>query len=973
MNKRPRAQRIQAKQPGGGKRGEQRREHELWQLVENLSEVIFQTDADGRWTFLNRAWSNITGFAVDETLGCTFLDALHPDDRAQSLDLFISLIAGQRAFCRHEARLLTRAGGSRWIEVFAQPTLDSAGKIQGTAGTVKDITERKQAEERLTKSMATNRALLNAMPDAMFRLSRDGRFVNYRTSSDDLWLPPSEFLGRHVSEVLPSELADIVLQALAEALGGAGLQVFEFQLLIHNQPYDLEARIVVSEIDEVIAIVRDITDRKRAEEALRESEARFRALVNDIDVGVILFGPESDVLLSNPAARSLLGLGDDQLRIGNIRAPARDIFREDGTPFLSAEHPVARAIASRRPVRNVVVGVRRAPGDGLAWLLVNAEPQIAASGELHQIICTFSDITDRKRAEEALRQARDELEQRVIERTFELAQANALLEQKITERQHAERRYRDLFEEAPVQYVITNHQSQEPIVVDCNQAFLETLGYTRAEVIGQPLARFYTGDSSDLLHTGGYQRALRGNFTPEERELVTSDGRVVPTLLRASPEIGPEGRIVGTRAMYMDITDRKQMERALAAERASLAQRVAERTTELSAANAELARAARMKDEFLASMSHELRTPLTAILGLSEALQHPAYGPLSERQRAYLRTIEESGQHLLALINDILDLSKIEAGKITLEKRVLSLETLCHASLRMVRQAAQHKRMSVTLALDTAVELIYADERRLKQILVNLLANAIKFTPEGGAVGLQLAADEAQQQLRFTVWDTGIGIADEHLPNLFKPFVQLDSRLSRQYEGTGLGLALVARLTELHGGTIEVNSMLGQGSRFTVVLPTRGDLPALQRQDAASAGASHTSTARALREPGYAPVVLLAEDNEATVSMLADYLIARGYSVECVRNGRDAVAHAQKNRVDLILMDIQMPEMDGLEAIRCIRADPAAKMPIIALTALAMAGDRERCLQAGANDYLSKPVQLSQLITVMEQQLDRGA
>ncbi|NTU81709.1 MAG: PAS domain S-box protein, partial [Chloroflexales bacterium] len=274
-----------------------------------------------------------------------------------------------------------------------------------------------------------------------------------------------------------------------------------------------------------------------------------------------------------------------------------------------------------------------------------------------------------------------------------------------------------------------------------------------------------------------------------------------------------------------ELTERTHAEQALAAERELLARRVAERTADLSLANAELARAARLKDEFLASMSHELRTPLTGILGRAEALQEAIYGPVTAEQVAALHSIGESGQHLLELINDILDLSKIESGRLSLEYATLEVDLLGTMSIRMVAQIAQVKRIALTSRFDGLVQRLVADERRLKQILVNLLSNAVKFTPEGGQVGLEVQGNPEQQTVTFTVWDTGIGIVAEDLPKLFQPFVQLDSSLNRQYTGTGLGLALVGRLAQAHGGSVAVESTLGQGSRFSVTLPWSPTVP----------------------------------------------------------------------------------------------------------------------------------------------------
>jgi PAS domain S-box-containing protein len=421
---------------------------------------------------------------------------------------------------------------------------------------------------------------------------------------------------------------------------------------------------------------------------------------------------------------------------------------------------------------------------------------------------------------------------------------------------------------------------------------------------------------------------------------------------------------------------RKWAEATLAEERALLAQRVAERTTDLSIANAELGRAVRTKDEFLANMSHELRTPLNAILGLTESLQEEVYGPLAEQPLKVLRTIEGSGRHLLALINDILDLSKIEAGKMDLQIGPVSVEPLCQSCLQLVRQQATRKHIQVTFDRDTSLNEFQADERRLKQILLNLLSNAVKFTPDHGAVGLEVRSQqEAGEEgvVSFAIWDTGVGIAPEHLGHLFKPFVQIDSGLSRLHEGTGLGLALVSRLTELHGGSVTVQSQPGAGSRFTLLLPLcRAEKPAACAPMEQN-GAPAVLAVSAPRP--YPPArVLLAEDNESTLSLFTDYLSVKGYQVVAARNGAEAIEQALRERPDIVLMDIQMPGMDGLEAIRSMRAnDDLSMLPIVALTALAMPGDRERCLEAGAHDYLSKPVSLKTLIRAIEAHLHLDA
>lgn len=233
----------------------------------------------------------------------------------------------------------------------------------------------------------------------------------------------------------------------------------------------------------------------------------------------------------------------------------------------------------------------------------------------------------------------------------------------------------------------------------------------------------------------------------------------------------------------------------------------------------ELKTANRLKDEFLANMSHELRTPLNVILGNVEALEESVYGPLNEKQLNSLNMVRNSAKHLLQLINDILDISKISANKLLLKIKPISVQALCQTSLYMTQELAHKKQLHIAFVLDPAVEMIQADELRLKQILINLLSNAVKFTPEGGKIGLDVQGDDKQQIVHFTVWDTGVGIAEKDKANLFKAFVQLDGSLSRMQEGTGLGLFLVYRLTQMHGGSVSVTSEVGQGSRFTISLP----------------------------------------------------------------------------------------------------------------------------------------------------------
>ncbi|NUN63741.1 response regulator [Pseudanabaena biceps] len=434
------------------------------------------------------------------------------------------------------------------------------------------------------------------------------------------------------------------------------------------------------------------------------------------------------------------------------------------------------------------------------------------------------------------------------------------------------------------------------------------------------------------------------------------------TVLRDSE--GTAQRVIGVN---FNISDRKEVEE------------------QLQQTNEQLIRATRLKDEFLANMSHELRTPLTAVLGMSEILQKEILGSINERQQKALASIRKGGRHLLELINDILDLSKISSGKVELDLESVSVQNVCDSSLVYVKQQAFQKRVEVYSNIAPNISNIVVDERRLRQILINLLVNAVKFTPKKGKVCLLVSVgcgdtwegeatvpdqlkDQDLPMILFQVTDTGIGISSKDLHRLFQPFVQLDSGINRQYEGTGLGLVMVKQIAELHEGQVVVSSVVGQGSTFTVALPYQMSASTMRSPELITPFSLPTAKSK----NAIAPLILLVEDNEANIQTFIAYLNAYEYRVLLAKNGEEGVAMAKEHQPDIILMDIQMPVMDGLQATRLIRSDPKlAKVPIIALTARAMQGDKELCIEAGANQYLSKPIELEQLVAVIGQFFER--
>lgn len=418
--------------------------------------------------------------------------------------------------------------------------------------------------------------------------------------------------------------------------------------------------------------------------------------------------------------------------------------------------------------------------------------------------------------------------------------------------------------------------------------------------------------------------------------------------------------------LAMEIDERKQAENALEEEQALLTRRVEERTAELSTANADLSKAARMKDEFMASMSHELRTPLAGILGLSEALSSKVYGDLNDRQVNAVRQINQSGDTLLKTINDIIDLSRIQTNQIELVNTCFNIDSLCQSCIRLVKQQATRKKISISTAIEKQGLTIRSDERRLKQVVVNLLNNAVKFTPENGEIGVEINTDIQNHLLSISIWDNGIGISEEDQKKLFKPFKQLDSGLSRRYSGPGLGLALVISLVKLMGGGIKLVSTSGRGSRFTITLPWNPET--LDKSTNVSAQPSNQVENALFHQEFHASHqrIMIVDDNEVSLISLRDYLANLGARVIISRNSTEAMSTINENPPDILLMDILLPGLDGLEMIRRLRKDEkTASIYIIALTALALEGDQQRCLEAGANDYFAKPFPYHALATAI--------
>ncbi|MFA6286327.1 MAG: PAS domain S-box protein [Opitutaceae bacterium] len=937
---------------------------------------------------------------------------------------------------------------------------------EAAAGPVKTITE-VQRNEAVLKTGALQNAILNSANFSSIATDEKGVIQIFNVGAERM-------LGYAAADVLnkvtPADISDpqeIITRAKALSLELATTITPGFEALVFKASRGIEdiyeltyirkdgTRLpaVVSvtalrddreEIIGYLLIGTDNTARKEAEAALLKAGALQRAIFNSANFSSIATDAKGVIQIFNVGAERMLGYAAadvlNKVTPADISDPQEVVER---AKTLSAELETtitpgfeALVFKASRGIEDIyeLTYIRK---DGTR---LPAVVSVTALRDVHTAIIGYlligTDNTARKEVEEE----RMKLDQRLRDQQF----------------------YTRSLIESNIDAIMTTDPSG--IITDINRQMEALTGCTRDELIGAPFKNYFT----DPERAEASIKRVLSERKVNDYELTARarDGKETIVSYNATTFYDRDRRLQGVFAAARDITERKRLDQVLQEK------------------NAELDQAGRLKDEFLANMSHELRTPLNAILGLSEALLEQVSGSLTPRQAKSVATISTSGAHLLALINDILDLSKVESGMLGLNPETLDTREFCESCLLFVRTQAIQKNIGVAFGHDGGMSKFTADPKRLKQILVNLLTNAVKFTPQGGRIGLQVAAPEGGNVVQFTVWDTGIGIAPEDERKLFRAFSQVDSGLTRAQEGTGLGLALVAKLVELHGGGVTLESKPGQGSRFIVRLPqiaarapareTRPDgAPDLRKchralvvEDDPTSSAilvkylaelgldsvAHASGDKAIErvlserpdvilldiqlpgdsgwvvlarlkehpetrgipvavvsvvdEPGKSrglgaaahftkpitraqlagffqrdevavipttaqdvapfpaagPAILLAEDNETNVQTIGGYLEDKGYVMHYAANGAVAVKLARELRPALILMDIQMPVMDGLTAIREIRTDAAMKtIPIVALTALAMPGDRERCLAAGATDYMSKPVSLKAL------------
>ncbi|MBE9109232.1 PAS domain S-box protein [Nodosilinea sp. LEGE 07298] len=1022
-----------------------RSQAEVRAILNNSPAKIYVEDLEGRYIFVNQTFLRLFNCQPEDVIGKTIHEFFPPEiaDTLRANDLLLLEQGGVQQF-----EEIVRVNGEDRVFLSNKFLLrDEQGEVYALCGMSTDITDRKAVEVALKESRDYLQAMLAALPDHVFRVNRDGVYLDFYPSDSTLEITGlATLVGRTMADVLPPEVAQAHRHRIEQALTTKTIHVSEQQVEVDGALLVREVRVAPCGPNEVLFVIRDITDRKQAEFALRKSEARYRQLFNSIEDGFciaeVLFDDagtpyEHRFLETNPAFSRHCSLAsvDPVGKTASELIPGIASFWNDlYAQVLSTGKPI------RQDIRSDVLD---------CWFEVMVCP--VGEDAPHQVFVLFADVGDRKQAEIALQNLSDRLSL-VLEagqlgvwswdldrqlywdaalcRMYGIPESSQFVPWQAWRSQvhHDDIERVEALRQAAIEGAPFTGVEFRIWRTDGELRWIQSFAQVQHDAQGNPARmvginrditdrkqaetalrkseeelRLFINASSDIVYRmsadwqemkpldgkeflvstdsaskswldpyippveqarvwAAIQHAIQTKSPFElEHQVLRQDGTVGWTFSRAIPVLNEQGDILEWFGAASDISDRKRAE------------------LDLQHTNAELARATRLKDEFLANMSHELRTPLNAILGMTEGLQEAVFGPLTDRQRRSLTTIETSGNHLLSLINDVLDVAKIESGQFELDYAAVNVCLLCNSSLTLVKQQAHKKGLHLETHVPSTLPEIYGDERRLRQMLVNLLSNAVKFTPAGGRITVTAAYTALSPEaiasnrdlihpevdlaatvgiLTLSVADTGIGISPENAKKLFQPFIQIDSALNRQYQGTGLGLALVKRIAEIHGGKVTLTSAVGSGSCFTLQLPI---IPIPTGHVSATAIPSSIEAIAPL-DPTTAPLILLAEDNAANVSTITAYLTAKGYALIVAQNGLEAVNLATSANPDLILMDIQMPQLDGLEAIRQIRQNPAlANVPIVALTALAMPADRERCLAAGADDYISKPIRLKQL------------
>ncbi len=899
----------------------QRAEAQYRALLEQNPAITYTAALDDASTtfYISPQIESILGYSPEEYKADPDIwrKRLHPDDRDRVLAELKASLASNRPF-KSEYRMITRSGRTVWFRDEAVVVQDNTGERLFLQGIMVDITERRQAEKALIESEEKFRTLFQSASDAIFIHDLSGNFFEVNQAAcDRLGYTHDELLQMKPYDIDPPKIAPLVRERINEVLQ-TGQKVFESAQVSRDGtviPVEMNARLIdYKGRKAILCVSRDITDRKRAEDELRWKTALLEAQVETSLDGILVVDEKTKKILTNQRLLNMWKVPQQirdqktdkallQYVAGRTKNP--DQFLEKVRYLYSHKDETSRDEIEFK--------------DGMV-LDRYSSPVVGKDGKYYGRIWIFHDITDYKHALEALRES--------------------------------ERRLADIIDFLPDATFVIDHSGK---VIAWNRAIEAMTGIKASEIIGKGNYEYalpFYGERRPILIDLVLkpQEEVEKKYTNMRRQNGTLfGGAYMPTLKgggiflvgSAAALYDSEGNILGAIESIRDVTENKKAEE------------------ELRKAKEEAESAMRAKSEFLANMSHEIRTPMNAVIGMTGFLLNSNLDP---DLRECVDIIHSSGEALLAIINDILDYSKIEEGKGVLENQPFNLFECIESSMDLVASKAAEKNLDLVCKIDDDVpENLMGDATRLRQVLVNLLSNAVKFT-DAGRVSVTATSQKKddRHEICITVRDTGIGIRPDRMDRLFKSFSQVDMSTTRKYGGTGLGLAISKRLIEMMGGKIWAESEVGKGTAFHVVIEAS---PAtarrtVTRQLSQPLAGQHSGTSARAR-------LLLAEDNLVNQKVAMRMLKKLGYSADLAANGLEVLRAFERQSYDIILMDVQMPEMDGLEAARAIRRLQRPQPKIIAITAYALEGDREKCLEAGMDDYISKPVQMAELAEVL--------
>ncbi len=665
-----------------------------------------------------------------------------------------------------------------------------------------------------------------------------------------------------------------------------------------------------------------VLEHQQAEEALRESETRYRTLIETIPYGIQENDTNGIITFSNAAHANMLGY-----REGELIGKAIWDFFDSPSPQDKLRTYLA-TVLKEQPLPSPYLTTNRTAQGQLIDLQIDWNYKRDKHGQISGFISVLTDITKRNQNEDQLRKL-----------------------------------YRAV-EQSPSVVVITDIKANIEYV---NPKFTDITGYSFAEVIGKNPRILKSGETPSAEYQRLWKTIVAGGEWRGEFHNKKKNGELYWESASISPILDGAGIITHYLAVKEDITERKRIEEKLAAERHNLEITVAERTKELrltlqqvEEANLRLENANQAKSRFLSSMSHELRTPLTAILGFTDLLAEQFFGQLNDKQLNYVRQIESSGKHLLNLINDLLNVAKIDAGAMELELEQATPVDFIQTTVAMMTNQFRKKGITLTVQIEPELQYVVVDIKKCKQIMLNLLSNALKYTPLGGQVVVH-AFKESAAQFQVEVSDTGTGIEPNEIEKIFSEFHQADRVRDAHMGGTGIGLALTRRLVELHGGEIKVNSEVGKGSTFWFTIPIK-TLPVFYTDP--------EETVELVKDVPRGRRILIVEDNEINRLMLLDMLSVYDHQVIEAINGKEAIELAKIHQPELIFMDMRMPIMDGLEATRRLRQlAEFDDVPIIALTASTGSEAEEHQIAIGCTEHVAKPIQSRELFTILRRYL----